>query len=868
LALASTSATGALSSTDWNTFNGKQNALTLTTTGTSGAATLVGATLNIPNYAPDLSGYVTLATTQTISGLKTFTSLLTAADFTNGFLTISGGTIDRTTTGTSIELQFAGNGPIRFFGSTAWPILFSSTSGIATFSNSITATSFIKSGGTSSQYLMADGSTSTLTNPVTGTGTTNYLPKFTGTSTIGNSIISESTSTIAINGTKKLFLRTNQSGTGGLLAGSALAAEGNFSIYSDSGVAGEVLGMYYWNGSGYKSSLEVANVSSGNSNLILMKDGGNLGLGVTPSAGGLSGYVLFELANGGASIYSGPNQNLNGSNISWSGGTASYKISNFATLYNQQSGQHQWYNAPSGTAGNAISFTQAMTLTAAGRLLLGTTTESTYLLDVNGTGRFSGALSGTSATFSGNLTIDTNTFFVDSTNNRVGIGLTNPAGLLHIKSLSGNAQMFLQNSAGTETLSITQNTIQTSSATNLILGTDGVARLTIASTGAATFSSSVAVGASTSASDFRYYPVSSASGNSVLVLKDDGADGTLDICSEIIGNANAASSPITFRVSSVAGGRFEAMRIANTGAATFSSRVNTPSYTSGGSYVMQGTSGQTNARFWLLGSDVTSYGDFAILQSGANSDASYTPKLTISPTGNVGIGTTSPSALFHTAKSSSGEVARFSAPNGSIPYILIGRPDSAAEGMKLTYDSNTGDTSFETVASHNMLFKNNNTERMRITSGGVVQIANATGTQGTIQGAERLNINGDIYSYGNIFSGKNGAAFSFAFSGANYAQLFQSLSTSYSLGYGASRTTSGTAVLSWTSDNNVGIGTTNPVTTALLHLSSTTKGFLPPVMTTTQKNAIASPATGLIVFDSTLGKLCVFSTTWQTITSV
>jgi len=39
-------------------------------------------------------------------------------------------------------------------------------------------------------------------------------------------------------------------------------------------------------------------------------------------------------------------------------------------------------------------------------------------------------------------------------------------------------------------------------------------------------------------------------------------------------------------------------------------------------------------------------------------------------------------------------------------------------------------------------------------------------------------------------------------------------------------------------------------------------------MTTTQKNAISSPATGLVVFDSTLGKLCVFSTTWQTISSV
>ena len=84
-------------------------------------------------------------------------------------------------------------------------------------------------------------------------------------------------------------------------------------------------------------------------------------------------------------------------------------------------------------------------------------------------------------------------------------------------------------------------------------------------TSVATFSGSVGVGATTSGSDFRYYPASSAYGNSVLVLKDDGTDGTLDICSEIDGIANAASNPITFRVSSVVGGRFEAMRITNTG---------------------------------------------------------------------------------------------------------------------------------------------------------------------------------------------------------------------------------------------------------------------------------------------------------------
>lgn len=62
---------------------------------------------------------------------------------------------------------------------------------------------------------------------------------------------------------------------------------------------------------------------------------------------------------------------------------------------------------------------------------------------------------------------------------------------------------------------------------------------------------------------------------------------------------------------------------------------------------------------------------------------------------------------------------------------------------------------------------------------------------------------------------------------------------------------------------------TTPSSSALVAVVSTTKGFLPPVMTTTEKNAIASPTAGLIVFDSTLGKLCVYSgAAWQTITSV
>lgn len=46
---------GYLAASDFTTFNGKQNAITLTTTGTSGAATLVGATLNVPQYVGSVS---------------------------------------------------------------------------------------------------------------------------------------------------------------------------------------------------------------------------------------------------------------------------------------------------------------------------------------------------------------------------------------------------------------------------------------------------------------------------------------------------------------------------------------------------------------------------------------------------------------------------------------------------------------------------------------------------------------------------------------------------------------------------------------------------------------------------------------------
>lgn len=63
----------------------------------------------------------------------------------------------------------------------------------------------------------------------------------------------------------------------------------------------------------------------------------------------------------------------------------------------------------------------------------------------------------------------------------------------------------------------------------------------------------------------------------------------------------------------------------------------------------------------------------------------------------------------------------------------------------------------------------------------------------------------------------------------------------------------------------VGVGTTTPAASAQLEVSSTTKGFLPPRMTTTQRDAIASPAAGLTIYNTTKNAHeCYNGTAWYT----
>ena len=103
---------------------------------------------------------------------------------------------------------------------------------------------------------------------------------------------------------------------------------------------------------------------------------GNLGLGVTPktwSTGSTMELGSYFLKLSGSGTYGGVVTNNAYYNSGWK-----YAEANFANMYQTLSGEHRWLNAPSGGAsGNAITFTQAMTLDASNSLLVGTTTAPT-----------------------------------------------------------------------------------------------------------------------------------------------------------------------------------------------------------------------------------------------------------------------------------------------------------------------------------------------------------------------------------------------------------------------------------------------------------------------------------------------------------
>jgi hypothetical protein len=129
-----------------------------------------------------------------------------------------------------------------------------------------------------------------------------------------------------------------------------------------------------WAGGGQTGYFNIYDNTAGQQRLTI-DSSGNLGLGVTPSAWSSSMRVLQVAST--ALYNNGFNDTFLGANFyNDTVGTNRYINSDFAAAYGQVGGAHQWYTAASGTAGNAISFTQAATLDADGNFMVGVTSSS------------------------------------------------------------------------------------------------------------------------------------------------------------------------------------------------------------------------------------------------------------------------------------------------------------------------------------------------------------------------------------------------------------------------------------------------------------------------------------------------------------
>jgi hypothetical protein len=208
LSNASTSVNGILTSTDWNTFNGKQNTISLTTTGTSGAATLVGSTLNIPQYSGGGGG----------SGTVTSVGLTAPSIFTvSGSPVTTSGTLALTYSGDALPLANGGTGATTQ--ANARITLGGTTSGISLFTltNSV-SDKFIKVNSNNTITLLNANDTRTAIGAGTGNVSSVAMTVPTFLSVSGSPVTSSGTLAVSLSGVPLPVLN---GGTGGANAADA-----------------------------------------------------------------------------------------------------------------------------------------------------------------------------------------------------------------------------------------------------------------------------------------------------------------------------------------------------------------------------------------------------------------------------------------------------------------------------------------------------------------------------------------------------------------------------------------------------------------------------------------------------------------------
>jgi hypothetical protein len=200
-----------------------------------------------------------------------------------------------------------------------------------------------------------------------------------------------------------------------------------------------------------------------------------------------------------------------------------------------------------------------------------------------------------------------------------------------------------------------------------------------------------------------------------------------------------------------------------------------------------------------------------------------------------------------------------------------------ANGFALIYTDSTKSSFVYNYSDGPMIFGTAATERMRLNNNGGLTIKGSGSTSATTSllvqnsaGAQLLKLTDDgVLNLRNTLIFDVGTAIMDG--GSWYQTVNNKNCTVFGDGGGSSgiRVTgstysSGASQIQIKGATSISSGFNQPDASAQLDVASTTQGFLPPRGTNTQMNAIASPATGLVFYDTTNNKLCCYNgSTWN-----